>query len=1204
MHRLTLLTLTLTLTLILPTPASPASCPLTYSSPTQTQLLAYPPSPAPSSLIDGQFLLDDINSDSILDLLSFNKEAASISTALGNPPSAPGGPTFTPTAFDISISNLVSFSLGDINADTFPDLVVFVNGSTPLVAYIPRDPNPSPEIFVTANITVIMSGFEPTLFPRNQGRTLWTPVLTASSSRADLILSTTQGLLLFPNQAPELPFFPTGSILTSSTQTYAVVVGDADNDGLVDLVVSSTGIYVFTQLPPLPPSTDPVFSRKFIAGVLPRTMEVGFVDGNDVLDLVLGFDGGVTLLLDFGLVGSTLSTDIVTDLSTSYAVTLADVNGDSFLDVLYTAQDFGQPGSDTPAFSLAYVPNSGTGVFNAPPQILVPPPSLPILQPFLPPGFIPGSQDGAPGHTVYATNSTINRVNPPTVASFRFDEVENTVGPYTSVALADFNTDGRLDLLLVSNLPPTILITPVSSTSPATLTFQSEKPIFTTSRSELVADSPSITSPQFVDLNMDGYLDVVFYHPISGFAFVLKNLVDPGTFGGVRFLFSPRSFPERSTDFDVAFAPGADLASLVTCDGTNVSVLAGIDDQQAPYTHSALIPLPLPQTHGSPLFVRFGMVLPTHNLSIVVMTNSSIVLYPSMHWELDPLVVAQGMNASLGDVGPMAIADVNGDSVSDIIFLAPTPSSTTLGYVTYSTHFSPPFSGGALEAPVTLESFTLPASRVHVGDASGDGRVDVYLQVGDSIRIVPNPFSNASLVSQIPRTVFVLPGARLMGVGPLSSSGFTDVLIATGALFVARYEPTYAMRQVGMDLAPLNRPASSIGALFGAAALTSPCFEYQATIPPSSLPITRCSLITQIRYEREQRIVFDLDGGAVGDNERWDIDCGEDGGGILSLGPGSRVTLRRMRLWNATFSADPLDPASSIVVDGKDAVLLMDSCEVGGCSSEGAASNRLYARDGGAILVGNGGSLNVNGSVFVGNTAGGAGGAIAVMGSVGGLSVSHSVITGNTAGSVGGGAVAVVGSQCLARFADVVLDTNVAAGQGDGGAVLLGRSASDSYVEVVNRVLVEGNVAGGVGGAVAIASKSTGSSAFLGGGDVVVRGGWARKGGAFAVVGEDGEIKVEAVVRVEEVRADYGGVAYVCGGGRVEVDGVVEGVVAERGGGGVYSCVGSGGEVVGDVEGWGVDAGGWGRLRATGASGMRVVGMRLGGMRDMMCWFW
>ena len=233
---------------------------------------------------------------------------------------------------------------------------------------------------------------------------------------------------------------------TVGSGAWAVAVADLDHDGDNDIVVanansSTVSVLINNGNGTFAPSVP------YITGVTPRAVVLGDLDNDGYPDIVVANNGftNVTVLKNNGDGTFGGRVDYSAGGNPS-SVSLADIDGDGSLDIVVT---------NTNSNAVAVLPNNGAGIFGSPHSFAS--------------GTAPWwsaigdiNRDGGVDVVVAnalssSTVSILNNIGSGNVALYS----SYGVGSFArSVATADFNSDGRLDLIAPNSTSGTVSLYP------------------------------------------------------------------------------------------------------------------------------------------------------------------------------------------------------------------------------------------------------------------------------------------------------------------------------------------------------------------------------------------------------------------------------------------------------------------------------------------------------------------------------------------------------------------------------------------------------------------------------------------------------------------------------------------------------------------------------------------------------------------------
>jgi hypothetical protein len=337
----------------------------------------------------------------------------------------------------------------------------------------------------------------------------------------------------------------------------------------------------------------------------------------------------------------------------------------------------------------------------------------------------------------------------------------------TGVVSADFNGDGFADVVALSSVLPPVSANPSNLKaylSSAAGVFAA--PVFT----------PDGFKPLYLaaaDLNADGLPDVVSASFDDGvLAVFFNNQNTPGSFNPPLVLNSP-----GASQLAIADMNGDGLPDLVSAD-FNVSLFV----QSSPGTFAAQISL----YSGGANWVALGDlngdgaadVALTDNVGVKVLMHTGSA--SSTTYAAPVTVFTQSPNSNVIGGNIIAIADVDGDGLNDLVITDPGPTGgmSPAVYVLIQN----PASHGSFLAPVSyaIAAQDRPQSIV-MKDLQGTGKLDIVIGGGNSVTVLLHDPANAGKF--LTAGIYPAPGANEIAVADINGDGRLDIVVSNGVTF-------------------------------------------------------------------------------------------------------------------------------------------------------------------------------------------------------------------------------------------------------------------------------------------------------------------------------------------------------------------------------------------------------------------------------------
>jgi hypothetical protein len=659
---------------------------------------------APVSYVVGQnpvaIAVGDFNGDGHLDLAVANFNSNNV-TVLAGLPNAPG--TFQLWATYPVGTNPVAIAAADFNGDGQLDLAV-ANIHSNNVSVLLNSPSTPGAFQPAVNYNV---GTSPTALAvadfNGDGR----PDLAVANAGSNNVT-----VLAGNSNAPGT--FVTSAVYPVGTNPYSIAVGDFNGDGRLDLAVAN---FSSNDVSVLLGSASPVGTFQapvsYGAGAGPVAVAVGDFNGDGRLDLAVAdlTSNTVSVLLGNTSPAGTFQAAVTYAAGTDpTALVAADFNGDGQLDLAATDEGaavvsllLGSPTAPG-TFQLAVNYQAGTG------------PASMTEGDFNGDGWLDlvVANNGASTNTVsilFANPSVPGTFQPP--VSLPTSPTPGGTNPFW-VITADLNRDGHLDLVVANDKTNEVAVLLADPHTPGT---------FLSAVTYPVGNGP--TSVAVADLDGDGRLDLVvanFGNSQSPGSTISVLLADPNgppaTFlPAVPYTVGTAPAALAVGDFNGDGRPDVAVANfgLFASPGNMVSVLLGDPNQPGKLQNAANY------TAGTgPVMIAVADLNGDGRLDLAVANVISANVSVLLGSPTTPGTFQTAVSYPTGSAPHwIAVADLNGDGRLD---LATADSSVAASDV--SVLFANTASPGTFQPPVNYAVGTGPQSVV-VGDFNHDGRLDL-----------------------------------------------------------------------------------------------------------------------------------------------------------------------------------------------------------------------------------------------------------------------------------------------------------------------------------------------------------------------------------------------------------------------------------------------------------------------------------------------
>jgi hypothetical protein len=335
------------------------------------------------------------------------------------------------------------------------------------------------------------------------------------------------------------------------------------------------------------------------------------------------------------------------------------------------------------------------------------------------------------------------------------------------VVAADFNGAGFADIVALSTVQPSVSATP----SNIKTYLSSAAGVYAAPVSTADGFNPLFLAS--ADLNGDGLTDVVTASFDDGALGVFfNNKASPGSFNPALVLNSPGASQVAIADMN-----GDGLADLVSAD-FNVSLFV----QTSPGTFAA----PVSLYSGGANWVALGDlngdgatdVALTDSVGVKVLMHTGAA--SSMTFAAPVTVFTQSPNFNVVGGNIIAIADVDGDGLNDLIITDPGPTGgmSTAVYVL----IQDPAAHGTFLAPVgyAIATQDRPQS-ILVRDLQGGGKLDIVIGGQNFVTVLLHDPANPGKF--LPASIYPAPGANEIAIADVNGDGKLDIVVSNGVTF-------------------------------------------------------------------------------------------------------------------------------------------------------------------------------------------------------------------------------------------------------------------------------------------------------------------------------------------------------------------------------------------------------------------------------------
>ena len=337
----------------------------------------------------------------------------------------------------------------------------------------------------------------------------------------------------------------------------------------------------------------------------------------------------------------------------------------------------------------------------------------------------------------------------------------------SGVVSADFNGDGFADVVALSTVLP-----PVSA-SPSNIQAYLSSAAGVFAAPVATADGFKALYLASADLNADGLLDLVSASFDDGTLNVFFNSkTNPGTFNPAVALDSPGASQVAIADMN-----GDGLPDLVSAD-FNVSLFV--------QTSAGTFAAPISLYSGGANWVALGDlngdgaadVALTDNVGVKVLMHTGAA--SATTYAAPVTVFTQSPNFNVVGGNLIAIADVDGDGLNDLLITDPGPAGgmSPAVYVL----LQDPANHGTFLSPVAYAIATQdrPQSIV-VKDLEGTGKIDIVIGARRSVTVLLHDPANPGKF--LPASIYPAADADEIAVSDINGDGKLDIVVSNGVTY-------------------------------------------------------------------------------------------------------------------------------------------------------------------------------------------------------------------------------------------------------------------------------------------------------------------------------------------------------------------------------------------------------------------------------------
>jgi hypothetical protein len=333
------------------------------------------------------------------------------------------------------------------------------------------------------------------------------------------------------------------------------------------------------------------------------------------------------------------------------------------------------------------------------------------------------------------------------------------------VVAGDFNGDGFADVVALSTVSPA---SSASNSSTLKTYLSTGAGAFASPMLTLAGNNPLYLAS--ADLNGDGLMDVVSASFNDGaLAVFINSQSTPGTFNPAVFLNSP-----GASQVAIADMTGDGLPDLVAAD-FNVSLFV----QTSHGSFAAAVPLYAGGANWVALGDLNGDGAPdialTDSVGVKVLMHTGAAAATTYAAPVSVFTQSTNFNVVGGNL--IAIADVNGDGLNDLVITDPGPTGGMAPTVNILLQ-DPANHGSFLPSgsyPIATQD--LPQS-ILMKDLQGSGKLDIVIGGLNNVTVLLHDPANVGKF--LPATIYATPGANEIAVADINGDGKLDIVVSNG----------------------------------------------------------------------------------------------------------------------------------------------------------------------------------------------------------------------------------------------------------------------------------------------------------------------------------------------------------------------------------------------------------------------------------------